>query len=174
MKDESSGNSAGPSRSFHFLFFLFFHSKTAHVPVAKVSFEKKKVPQPGTGPSSLPSHLQLADPGAVPVGEACPLHKELPLWVALEGGVGQRVVWLAVRPWRHLGWQRRLAPRPVQDLLDFSFEGRALRGKYRWKCCECTVVRTVDKQLKSREEKKQEQHVCNGGALQCQHTAKRC
>lgn len=89
--------------------------------MAKVN---QSVPHPGTGASS---HLQLADPGAVPVGKARPLDKELPLWVALEGGVDQRVVRLAVRPGRHLGWQWRLAPRPVQDLLDFAFERRALR-----------------------------------------------
>lgn len=126
MKDESSGNSAGPSHLFHFFFNPFFSplKDDAYVPVAKVN---QTVPRPGTGPSSLQPHLQLADPGAVPVGEARPLDKELPLWVALEGGVGQRVVWLAVRPGRHLGRQWRLAPRPVQDLLDFAFERRALR-----------------------------------------------
>lgn len=126
MTDESSGNSAGQESLVPLFFFSFSLSKTTHVPVAKAN---QNVPHPGTGPSSLLPHLQLADPGAVPVGKARPLDKELPLWVALEGGVGQRVVWLAVRPWRHLGWQRRLAPRPVQDLLDLAFEGGALRER---------------------------------------------
>lgn len=65
----------------------------------------------------------------MPVGEACPLHKELPLRVALEGGIGQRIVWLAVRARGHFSWQRGFAPRPVQYLLDLAFEGRALEAK---------------------------------------------
>lgn len=124
MTDESSGNSAG-QESLVPLFFFFFLSQRRHT--FRWPKRTKNVPHPGTGPSSLLPHLQLADPGTVPVGKARPLDKELPLWVALEGGVGQRVVWLAVRPWGHLGWQRRLAPRPVQDLLDLAFEGGALR-----------------------------------------------
>lgn len=110
---------AGPGRSF-----LFFSLKDI---TQSARQSEPYISQPGTGPSSLLPHLQLADPGAVPVGKARPLDKELPLWVALEGGVGQRVVCLAVRPWRHLCWQRRLAPRPVQDLLDLALEGGALR-----------------------------------------------
>lgn len=77
----------------------------------------------------LLSHLQLADPGAVPVRKASPLYEELPLWVALERRLGQWIVWLAVRARRQFSWQRGFSPRPVQNLLDLAFEGRALRKK---------------------------------------------
>lgn len=77
----------------------------------------------------LVSHLQLADPGAVPVRKASPLHEELPLWVALEWRLGQWITWLAVRACRQFSWQRGLSPCPVQNLLDLTFEGRALRKK---------------------------------------------
>lgn len=102
----------------------FFFTERKHVPVAEASPHAHLRPD-----LLLPSHLQLADPGAVPVGEARPLHKELPLRVALEGGIGQRIVWLAIRAWGHFSWQRGLAPRPVQYLLDLAFEGRALEAK---------------------------------------------
>lgn len=142
------------TRSFHFFFFLFLSQRRHMFLWPK---RTRNVPHPGTGPSSLLPHLQLADPGAVPVGKGRPLDKELPLWVTLEGGVGQRVVWLAVRPWRHLSWQRRLAPRPVQDLLDLAFEGRALReggGRHRGRCCQRMIANTVDRQLKPRGKKR--------------------
>lgn len=72
------------------------------------------------------AHLQLADPRAVPVGKAGPFHEELPLRPALEWGLGQRVVWLAIGARRQFGRQRGLSPRPVQNLLDLAFERRAL------------------------------------------------
>lgn len=136
---------AGPSHSLHLYFFTH-----TYVPVAKVS---QTVPRPGTGPSSLQPHLKLADPGAVPVWKASPLDKELPLRVALEWGIGQRVVWLAVGPKRRLGWQWRLTPRPVQNLLDFAFEWRALRVGNTGRCWKCLTAQRVVKQLKSREGK---------------------
>lgn len=108
--------------ALHFSFLFFAERK--HVEVAEASRRAHLRPD-----LLLPSHLQLADPGAVPVGEARPLHKELPFWVALEGGIGQRIVWLAIRTWGHFSWQRGLAPRPVQYLLDLAFEGRALEAK---------------------------------------------
>lgn len=78
----------------------------------------------------LLSHLQLADPGAVPVRKASPLYEELPLWVALERRLGQWIVWLAVRARRQFSWQRGFSPRPVQNPLDLAFEGRALKKNF--------------------------------------------
>lgn len=112
--------SAGPC----WLVRFFFFTERKHVPVAEASRRAHLRPD-----LLLPSHLQLADPGAMPVGEARPLHKELPLWVALEGGVGQWIVWFAIGARGHFSWQRGLAPRPVQYLLDLAFEGRALEAK---------------------------------------------
>lgn len=79
-------------------------------------------------------HLQLADPGAVPVGKAGPLDEELPLGVALERRLAQRIAWLAVGARRQLCRQRGLPPRPVQNLLDLAFEGRALRKEKKMYC----------------------------------------
>lgn len=73
------------------------------------------------------SDLQFADPGAVPVRKASPLHEELPLGVTLEWWLGQWINWFAVRADRQFCWKRGLSPSPVQNPLHFPFERRALR-----------------------------------------------
>lgn len=69
----------------------------------------------------LLSDLQLSDPGAVPVGLPRQLDKELPLGPALHGwrrgGVGR-----GVGGGGDGDGQRRIAPSPVEDLLDSPFD----------------------------------------------------
>ena len=77
----------------------------------------------------MTSHLQLADPGAVPVRQTRPLHEELPLGAALERGCGQGVVGCPVGVGGQLSRQRRLPPRPVQNLLYFTFQGGTLQER---------------------------------------------
>lgn len=125
----------------------------------------------------LLSHLQLADPGAVPVRKASPLYEELPLWVALERRLGQWIVWLAVRARRQFSWQRGFSPSPVQNLLDLAFEGRALKkkkkqqvhtkfGKY---CRYKAMVPKTIKELTCNNEQNagystsEQVHTCHGG-----------
>lgn len=77
------------------------------------------------GRIALP-HLELRDPGAVPVGLRHQLHEELPLGSALHGwwrrgvrgGVGSR---------GNRDGIRRLTPSPVEDPLDTAFDRRALQ-----------------------------------------------
>lgn len=83
---------------------------------------------PGRGSKNATrAHLQLLDPGAVPVGQTCPLHEEFTLWDPLQHlGWGERQ--LRVRGGQR-GRQRgrgRLLPGPVQDALDFALQWRAL------------------------------------------------
>lgn len=74
----------------------------------------------------LLSHLELSDPGAVPVGLRNQLYKEFPLSPALHGWWGGGV-------WRGIGSRgnrdgiRGITPSPVEDLLDTSFDRRALK-----------------------------------------------
>lgn len=71
-------------------------------------------------------HLELSDPGTVPVGLRNQLYKELPLSSALHGwwrrgvrrGIGRRGNWDGI-------W--RLTPSPVEDPLDASFDWWALK-----------------------------------------------
>lgn len=77
------------------------------------------------------THLEFADPGAVPVGQAGPFHKELPLRSALQWCFGQRVVGLPIGACRQLRRQWGLSPGPVQDLLDLAFQRRTLANTNR-------------------------------------------
>jgi len=91
-------------------------------------------------PFSL-SHLQLSDPGAVPVGLPHQLDEELPVGSALQwwrrGGIGR-----SVRSGGDGDGGRRVAPSPVEDLLDSPFDWQTLEGEDKgYK--ECVVVVAV-------------------------------
>lgn len=76
-------------------------------------------------PSMILSHLQLCDPGAVPVGLPRQLDKELPLSSAFHGwwrgGVRR-----GIRSRGNRDGRRRFTPSPVEDLLHASFDWRTL------------------------------------------------
>ena len=84
----------------------------------------------GSGYGSPPPHLQLSDPGAVPVGLPRQLHEELPLRPALHGGRG-RGVGGGVRGRGHGRGGRGLPPAPVEDLLDPPCDWWTLPGRER-------------------------------------------
>lgn len=74
------------------------------------------------------THLQLSDPGAVPVGLSGQLYKELPLCPAFHWWWWQGVGWSVGSGWNRNGrW--RLTPSPVEDLLDTSLDWRTLEQK---------------------------------------------
>ena len=75
-------------------------------------------------------YLQLLGPGAVPVGQAHPLDKELSLGSALKRSWwwGIRIPVCLLGGWHGHGW---LPPPPVQDLLHTAFQHRTLRGGYK-------------------------------------------
>lgn len=68
-----------------------------------------------------PSHLELSDPGAVPVGLCHQLHEELPLGSAFHGWWWGGV-WWSVRRWRNRDGRWWFSPSPVQNLLDPTFD----------------------------------------------------
>lgn len=76
----------------------------------------------------FPTHLQLCDPGAVPVRHVGPLGEELPLRAPCQrggiGGVGREV-------WRAGDWcgGRSVAPPPREDLLDLPLHWRTLQDR---------------------------------------------
>ena len=76
------------------------------------------------------THLELCDPGAVPVRHVGPLDEELPLRPPCQrggiGGVGCKV-WRA----RDRCGGRSIAPPPRQDLLDLPLHGWTLQGHQR-------------------------------------------
>lgn len=76
-------------------------------------------------PSMILSHLQLSDPGTVPVGLPSQLDKELPLSSALHGwwwgGIRR-----GIRSRGNGDGRRRFTPSPVEDLLNSSFDWRTL------------------------------------------------
>lgn len=74
------------------------------------------------------THLQLSDPGAVPVGLSGQLYKELPLCPAFHWWRWWGVGWSIGSGWNRNGrW--RLTPSPVEDLLDSSLDWRTLEQK---------------------------------------------
>lgn len=73
----------------------------------------------------LLSHLELCDPGAVPVGLRNQLYKEFPLSPALHGWWG-RGVWRGIGSRGNRDGIRGITPSPVEDLLDTSFDRWAL------------------------------------------------
>lgn len=74
----------------------------------------------------LLSHLELSDPGTVPVGLRNQLYKEFPLSSALHGRWG-RSVWRGIGSRGNRDGIRRITPSPVEDLLDTPFDRRALK-----------------------------------------------
>lgn len=92
------------------------------------------------GTTTIP-HLQLGDPGAMPVRLACQLDEELPFRSALHRG-RWRGVGRGVRGRGHRDGRWRFSPSPVEDPLDPSFDGRALR-RDSGACLEFGVRRDV-------------------------------
>lgn len=80
--------------------------------------------------TETPLYLQLLGPGAVPVGQAHPLDKELSLGSALKRSWrwGIRIPVCLLGGWHGHRW---LPPPPVQDLLHTAFQHRTLRGGYK-------------------------------------------
>lgn len=77
---------------------------------------------------SFPTHLQLRDPGAVPIRHVGPLGEELPLRAPCQrggiGGVGREV-----RRAGHRCGGGSVAPPPCEDLLDLPLHWRTLQGR---------------------------------------------